>query len=205
MALHQSADQVRQRVCGDKVRHGGPSQARIHARRLTRESSAPYSVYRCPFCHTWHVGHVPSMEALEALARVIRGLDPNPPEPHEEPSMPARPRRRCTGDPTCPNPAELGGKCSEHARAADASRNRRRATSLAVYRSKRWRRLRRQVLHEQPYCARPGCDAPSTDVDHVVRIEDGGDKWARSNLEGLCHPHHSEKTARETGFGGSHD
>jgi 5-methylcytosine-specific restriction endonuclease McrA len=46
---------------------------------------------------------------------------------------------------------------------------------------------------------------PATDVDHRTRIEEGGEPWDETNLQGLCHPHHSQKTARETGFGGRHD
>lgn len=45
---------------------------------------------------------------------------------------------------------------------------------------------------------------PATDVDHITRIEEGGDPWDETNLQGLCHSHHSQKTARETGFGGRH-
>lgn len=119
---------------------------------------------------------------------------------------PAPIRRRCTGDPTCPNPAGPGGKCVDHARAADRARNARRTTSLEVYRSKRWKKLRRQVLADHPYCSTPGCDRPATDVDHVKRVEEHPElAYERSNLEPLCHSHHSQKTARETGFGGSHE
>lgn len=111
-------------------------------------------------------------------------------------------RRRCTGHPTCPNPAGPGGKCPDHARADDQARNARRLTSLEVYRSKRWRKLRREVLAEHPYCQVDGCHAPATDVDHIERVEDRPDlAYDRSNLMALCHPHHSSKTARETGFG----
>lgn len=119
---------------------------------------------------------------------------------------PSRIRRRCTGDPTCPNPALAGGKCSEHARQADADRNRRRTTSLEVYRSKRWRKLRAKVLLERPYCEWPGCRELAEHVDHDERIELAPHRaFDESNLVPLCHPHHSEKTARETGFGGRHE
>lgn len=118
--------------------------------------------------------------------------------------MPDRPRRRCTADPTCPHPAMPGGRCTLHAAAADAARNRRRATSRDVYLSKRWKKLRLRILNERPYCQHEDCQAPATDVDHRRRIEDGGDPWDEANLQALCHPHHSVKTARETGFGGAH-
>jgi 5-methylcytosine-specific restriction protein A len=75
-----------------------------------------------------------------------------------------------------------------------ADRQRRRALHTG---SKRWRELREQVLREQPFC--PLCLAlgravAATDVDH----RDGNDaNNARANLWGLCHSHHSEKTAVE--------
>lgn len=71
--------------------------------------------------------------------------------------------------------------------------------------SERWRRLRAYKLTNDPYCQSPGCDRPAEHVDHVRRIEDGGDPWNLTNLQSLCQPHHSQKTARETGFGGAHE
>lgn len=89
----------------------------------------------------------------------------------------------------------MKGKCPLHAAEADAARNAGRARSLAVYRSARWRRLRARILRERPWCEHPGCREPATDVDHITPIEDGGDPWDEDNLQPLCHPHHSEKTA----------
>jgi 5-methylcytosine-specific restriction endonuclease McrA len=86
---------------------------------------------------------------------------------------------------------------------AEGERNVRRAKSLSVYRSARWRALRRAVLLERPTCEEAGCFAQSVEVDHVKRIEEGGEPFDRANLQALCHPHHSAKTARETGFGGA--
>lgn len=118
--------------------------------------------------------------------------------------MPTKPPRTCS-HPRCPHPAQPGGQCTQHRATTDAERNRRRALSLAVYRSARWRNLRRQHLDQHPWCTTPHCHQPATDVDHITRIEDGGDPWDEDNLQSLCHPHHSEKTARETGFGGRHE
>lgn len=201
--MKKTAEQIRADVCGDKVAHVGPKDARDHAARM-RAKGGPCSAYRCPFCGSWHVGHPPSVEGMKAIARVIRGLKPYPEdEPSAKPATRGRIRRRCTGSPTCPNPATVGGKCSDHARSARSLVVDRAAKSYAVYRSKRWRKLRRRVLAEEPYCQHPGCDRPATDVDHQQRIEDGGDPWDRSNLQSLCKSHHSSKTARETGFGRS--
>jgi 5-methylcytosine-specific restriction enzyme A len=56
--------------------------------------------------------------------------------------------------------------------------------------------LRKLVIFEEPICQ--DCDnALSTDVDHIVAIEAGGNPWARANLQALCHPCHSTKTNQE--------
>lgn len=119
--------------------------------------------------------------------------------------MATRVAKLCT-TPGCPRAGTYRGKCNECSSNSEGERNVRRSTSRRVYLSPTWRRLRLLVLSEEPYCqwkedAWP-CPAPATDVDHIVAIEDEGDRWARSNLQGLCHRHHSVKTARENGFGG---
>lgn len=95
----------------------------------------------------------------------------------------------------CPHPGTVRGKCPGHAAEADAARNVDRARSLAVYRSGRWKKLRRVVLRDRPWCEWPGCHEAAKHVDHVIAIEDGGDPWDEDNLRPLCHPHHSRKTA----------
>ncbi len=94
----------------------------------------------------------------------------------------------------CAGEAEVKGKCTRHAAEADAARNERRARSLAVYRSARWKRLRARILRERPWCEHPGCREAATDVDHITPIEDDGDPWDEDNLQPLCHRHHSVKT-----------
>lgn len=62
-------------------------------------------------------------------------------------------------------------------------------------------KLRRQVLREEPICR--VCLAadtlpilPSRDVDHIVPLFEGGSN-DRSNLQGICDPHHKAKSTAE--------
>lgn len=64
-----------------------------------------------------------------------------------------------------------------------------------------WKRLRSQVLAEEPlcrWCLARGLYVASTDVDH---INNDGDDNRRANLTGMCHSCHSIKTAQDMGKG----
>lgn len=61
--------------------------------------------------------------------------------------------------------------------------------------TRKWRKLRDQVLAEQPNCAgcgrllNPGLprDHPhAPQVDHIVPINQGGPIWDRANLQSMC-------------------
>ena len=68
------------------------------------------------------------------------------------------------------------------------------ASRRGGYDLKAWRNLRAMALHRQPLCV--ACRSkPSTDVDHIVPIAEGGGNEA-GNLQALCHACHSRKTAR---------
>lgn len=59
-----------------------------------------------------------------------------------------------------------------------------------------WRALRALVLSEQPLCTecgKLGLFVNATEVDHV---DNDASNNERSNLVGLCKPHHSSKTMR---------
>jgi 5-methylcytosine-specific restriction protein A len=111
--------------------------------------------------------------------------------------MAQRVARLCTY-PGCPSAGSYRGRCAEHATQREVERNQRRDESRSVYLSSQWRRLRRMVLLENPYCVFKGCPQLATDVDHIVPISQGGDPWSRANMQGLCHSHHSQKSASET-------
>lgn len=62
-----------------------------------------------------------------------------------------------------------------------------------------WRRLRAQVLAEQPLCRdcdREGRLVLATEVDHQ---DNNPANNSRDNLVGLCKPHHSRKTNADMG------
>lgn len=59
-----------------------------------------------------------------------------------------------------------------------------------------WQRFAKQYLRQHPVCV--ACEVkPATQVDHIRRMSDGGDKWDDANLQALCHGCHSRKTKRE--------
>lgn len=102
--------------------------------------------------------------------------------------MPSAPPRYCT-TPGCPNHQP----CPDHAKTSV----RRNPTLAKVYASQRWKLLRRSVLYDHPVCQHTGCRTLSTDVDHIVSLEDGGAPYDRNNLQALCKSHHGAKTAHE--------
>jgi 5-methylcytosine-specific restriction endonuclease McrA len=60
-----------------------------------------------------------------------------------------------------------------------------------------WRKLRAQVLSEEPTCYIVGCGWPSTQVDHVLPLKLRPDlALVRSNLRGICATHNASKGAR---------
>ncbi|EMD5191759.1 HNH endonuclease [Pseudomonas aeruginosa] len=66
-----------------------------------------------------------------------------------------------------------------------------------------WKRLRADVLADEPlcrWCAARGLVVPATDVDHIEDSRDDfTDDNSRENLAPMCHECHSLKTARSMG------
>lgn len=59
-----------------------------------------------------------------------------------------------------------------------------------------WRKLRAEVLAEEPVCPVAGCGRPSTQVDHIVALQLRPDLGlVRSNLRGICATHNASKGA----------
>ena len=77
---------------------------------------------------------------------------------------------------------------------------RRVADNQAFYNSKAWRKV--ATLHKQanPLCAiceAKGSLSPATVTDHIIPINEGGNKWAWDNLQSLCDKCHAIKSAGE--------
>lgn len=81
----------------------------------------------------------------------------------------------------------------------------RKADLRKFYGSYQWKKLSQKQKREYPYCQwvyEDGTMCRSTDrlaSDHKIPILDGGQPLLQSNLQSLCHHHHSIKTGQETG------
>lgn len=62
----------------------------------------------------------------------------------------------------------------------------------------RWQRLSKAVLARDVICQHNGCELPATEADHIIPKPKGGQD-TMDNLQGLCKPCHSRKTASEDG------
>ncbi len=90
---------------------------------------------------------------------------------------------------------------AEHPRYTPCPRARKRRSAVEqrpewrkLYGTGWWRRVRLQVLERQPFCK---CGEPATEVDHIIPHRGDEDKFRDvKNLQGMCKPCHSAKTAR---------
>ena len=98
------------------------------------------------------------------------------------------PSRLCLA-PGCGSEATYRGRCAAHARGREQEINR---AGKDIYRTKRWRLVRRRKLHDFPICER--CQLVlATEVHHVQDIADGGDPYSPTNLASLCASCHSKE------------
>ena len=123
--------------------------------------------------------------------------------------MPRKAKKPCSW-PGCPETVLIGtGYCEIHKRKKDKEYEARRGTSAERgYGNTRWRKYRKWFLSQRENalcvdCMKEGRAVPATDVDHIVPVDGPDDPlfWEQTNHQGLCHSHHSSKTAKERGFG----
>jgi len=91
------------------------------------------------------------------------------------------------------------GRCPAH-----TPRDRHALASYAAthrwYGTEAWQRLRADVLRNEPFCRScraQGRKVLTAEIDHILKHDgDPGLFWDPSNLQGLCKPCHTAKTAR---------
>ncbi len=99
--------------------------------------------------------------------------------------MPSAPPRICA---RCRRPAPAGARCP----CTPAWENSRHPGN-----SHRTQRNRRQQLRDQPFCQAPGCNRLADEVDHIIPLAEGGDRYDPANLQSLCRDHHKQKTTAD--------
>ena len=72
-----------------------------------------------------------------------------------------------------------------------------RSERQKLYRSKRWARIRREILERDGYRCRQCGRAGRLEVDHIEPMARGGSDTDSDNLQSLCRECHISKTARE--------
>lgn len=96
----------------------------------------------------------------------------------------------------CPALTE-GTRCETHRKQKRRTEDARRPNARARGYDQHWERTRRSFLAAFPVCQwHEGCLNPAVDVHHLDgQGPNGGQGHDWSNLQGLCHPHHSKTTA----------
>lgn len=112
--------------------------------------------------------------------------------------MPSRARRRCTAS-GCPEWATDTGRCEAHIIPRPKPKPKPRPSPGELGYDWEWTKKSKAYRRDHPTCETPFCGRPSACTDHV-----DGDRtnWETTNLQALCWPCHSRKTARhDGGFG----
>ncbi|MDK8305659.1 HNH endonuclease signature motif containing protein [Corynebacterium imitans] len=110
--------------------------------------------------------------------------------------VPRKPKRPCS-QPGCPELTDHRF-CPAHARAEDERyRTYQRDPAINKRYDHRRRQIRNAYIQAHPLCEQcqtQGRVTPAQEVDHIVPLEDGG-THDEANLQALCKPCHSSKTA----------
>ena len=67
----------------------------------------------------------------------------------------------------------------------------------SFYNSSAWRKVRKAYFTMNPlckWCEEEGKVVAADVVDHIIEINNGGEKLDSNNLMSMCHPHHNQKT-----------
>ena len=113
--------------------------------------------------------------------------------------MPMAAPRPCRGSGCRLTTTASDGMCDAHRRDMRRKQDEGRGSASQRGYGAPWRVIRARILARDPICRAPGCSARSTDVDHVIPRGKRGGTEEDSNLQGMCHTHHSRKTATSDG------
>jgi 5-methylcytosine-specific restriction protein A len=115
--------------------------------------------------------------------------------------MPEAPTRSCSRS-GCRALVQGGGPCAEHRRSTWREREASRPARDTFYDTVAWREYRAWFLARHPLCEMDckarGLVTAAKDVDHKVRLVEGGKAFDEANCQAGCHSCHSRKTAYET-------
>lgn len=101
--------------------------------------------------------------------------------------MPTAPPRVCN---RCHKPAPKGRLCS--CRPAFEG-----STHVGGHDDRRMQRSIESYRGGHPYCEWPGCHRVMHQVDHIVPLAEGGDRYSHLNMQSLCADHHKTKTVAD--------
>lgn len=109
---------------------------------------------------------------------------------------PYKPRPGCKY-PYCSNKAEKGSAyCIKH---KPKDKDNRPSSTARGY-DRRWRKVRKMYLNENPLCVEclnEGHITPATTVDHIEPHKGDYNKfWDEDNMQSLCESCHNRKTAK---------
>lgn len=108
--------------------------------------------------------------------------------------MPKRPPSPCL-EPGCPE-LTTRTRCAKHEAQVARQWDRQRGTARQRGYDARWNNLARRYIRQHPTCELCG-EHPAKEVDHIIALRDGGQKYATYNMQALCRPCHRRKTAQE--------
>lgn len=115
--------------------------------------------------------------------------------------VPIRMRKPCAY-PGCPE-LVTSGYCDEHKRGKQQEQDRQRGSAHQRGYTAQWQKARLTYLRGHPLCAeceKEGRLTPATELDHIKPHKGNMDLfWDFNNVQGLCRPCHSRKTAKEDG------
>ncbi len=78
--------------------------------------------------------------------------------------------------------------------------HKRKKDNSKIYNGRKWRKFRKEKLKEEPLCRKclnKGVIKEAKVVDHIRRIEDGGEIYSNKNTQSLCSRCHNQKSGKE--------